>query len=148
MATKLKLTLKGFDEMIEKIEAAGGKIKPAVDRALTSSANLLTQKIKEGANARNVPTDSLIRPAVKWSGNIASVEVGFALGAYTPGNLSSGYLALFKEYGTGKRATSKGYNRGALTADPFIRPALEDGQKEVRKAQQEALDRILKDLTK
>ncbi len=147
MASKVKLTFRGFDLLLEQIKDAGGEIKPATERALLSSAHLLTQEIKTGAQQRGVPTDTLITPNVKWNGNRASVEVGFELGAYDPRNPSSGYLALFKEYGApskgGTRKTSKGYNRGAVAADPFIRPALKDNKKKIHAAQKKALERIL-----
>lgn len=161
MGTKLKLTLKGFDGLLEEIQSAGGEIAPATERALQSSAKLLTNDIKSGAAQRNVPTTDLINPTPKWSGNRCSIEVGFKLGAYDSVNPSSGYLALFKEYGApaggGDRTVNEagvvknfdgeyktlGMSRGAVKADPFIRPALEQNQKAIREAQKTALERIL-----
>ena len=69
MGTKLKLTLKGFDGLLEEIQYAGGEIAPATEHALQSSAKLLTNDIKSGAAQRNVPTTDLINPTPKWSGN-------------------------------------------------------------------------------
>lgn len=164
MGTKLKLTLKGFDGLLEEIQSAGGEIAPATERALQSSANLLTNEIRSGAAQRNVPTTDLINPTPKWSGNRCSVEVGFKLGAYDSVNPSSGYLALFKEYGApaggGVRTVKEpgivarvdgdfktlDKSRGSVNADPFIRPALEQNQKAIRNEQQAALDEILKGL--
>ena len=147
---KIKLTLRGFDSLLERIAEAGGEIEPATERALESSANLLTQKLKADAQARNIPTDTLIKPKVKWEGNRASVECGFKLGAYNPRNPSSGYLALFKEFGApsggGDRKNKQGQSRGAVTADPFILPARASVKKDVQKAQEKALERILKEL--
>ena len=164
MGTKLKLTLKGFDGLLEEIQSAGGEIAPATERALQSSANLLTNEIRSGAAQRNVPTTDLINPTPKWNGNRCSVEVGFTLGAYDSKNPSSGYLALFKEYGApaggGVRTVKEpgivarvdgdfktlDKSRGSVNADPFIRPALEKNQKAIRNEQQAALDEILKGL--
>ena len=161
MGTKLKLTLIGFDGLLEEIQSAGGEIAPATERAMQSSANLLTNEIRSGAAQRNVPTDDLINPAPKWNGNRCSVQVGFKLGAYDSVNPSSGYLALFKEYGapssggvrnvkeSGIVAKVEGEfktlnkSRGSVNADPFIRPALERNQKAIREAQKTALERIL-----
>ena len=148
MGAKLKLTLKGFDELLDEIKAAGGDIKPATERALQSSANLATEKIRSGAQARNLGSAGIINPVVKWSGNRATVEVGYELGAYDSRNPSQGYKALFIEYGTGKRATKHGANRGAVGANPFIRPAVTEGKKEIVKAQQTELERVLKGLKK
>ena len=161
MGTKLKLTLKGFDGLLEEIQGAGGEIASATERALQSSAKLLTNDIKSGAAQRNVPTTDLINPTPKWSGNRCSVEVGFKLGAYDSVNPSSGYLALFKEYGApagggvrnvkesgivakvGGEFKTLNKSRGSVNADPFIRPALEQNQKAIREAQKTALERIL-----
>lgn len=161
MGTKLKLTLKGFDGLLEEIQSAGGEIASATERALQSSANLLTNEIRSGAAQRNVPTTDLINPTPKWSGNRCSVEVGFKLGAYDSVNPSSGYLALFKEYGApagggvrnvkesgivakvGGEFKTLNKSRGSVNADPFIRPALEQNQKAIREAQKTALERIL-----
>lgn len=161
MGTKLKLTLKGFDGLLEEIQYAGGEIAPATEHALQSSAKLLTNDIKSGAAQRNVPTTDLINPTPKWSGNRCSVEVGFKLGAYDSVNPSSGYLALFKEYGApagggvrnvkesgivakvGGEFKTLNKSRGSVNADPFIRPALEQNQKAIREAQKTALERIL-----
>ena len=164
MGTKLKLTLKGFDDLLEQINESGGEIKTATEKALKSSANLLTNEIRSGAAQRNVPTTDLINPTPKWSGNRCSVEVGFKLGAYDSVNPSSGYLALFKEYGApaggGVRTVKEpgivarvdgdfktlDKSRGSVSANPFIRPALEQNQKAIRNEQQAALDEILKGL--
>lgn len=161
MGTKLKLTLKGFDGLLEEIQSASGEIASATERALQSSANLLTNEIRSGAAQRNVPTTDLINPTPKWSGNRCSVEVGFKLGAYDSVNPSSGYLALFKEYGApagggvrnvkesgiiakvGGEFKTLNKSRGSVNADPFIRPALEQNQKAIREAQKTALERIL-----
>lgn len=161
MGTKLKLTLKGFDGLLEEIQSADGEIASATERAMQSSANLLTNEIRSGAAQRNVPTTDLINPTPKWSGNRCSVEVGFKLGAYDSVNPSSGYLALFKEYGApagggvrnvkesgivakvGGEFKTLNKSRGSVNADPFIRPALEQNQKAIREAQKTALERIL-----
>ena len=161
MGTKLKLTLIGFDGLLEEIQSASGEIASATERALQSSANLLTNEIRSGAAQRNVPTTDLINPTPKWSGNRCSVEVGFKLGAYDSVNPSSGYLALFKEYGApagggvrtvkesgivakvGGEFKTLNKSRGSVNADPFIRPALEQNQKAIREAQKTALERIL-----
>lgn len=161
MGSKLKLTLKGFDGLLEEIQYAGGEIAPATEHALQSSAKLLTNEIRSGAAQRNVPTTDLINPTPKWSGNRCSVEVGFKLGAYDSVNPSSGYLALFKEYGApagggvrnvkesgivakvGGEFKTLNKSRGSVNADPFIRPALEQNQKAIREAQKTALERIL-----
>lgn len=148
--TKVTLTLKGFDALLEQIQEANGSIKAATERALESSAKLISQDIKAGATARNIPTASMIDPKTEWNGNRASIKAGFELGSYDPRNPSDGYKALFIEYGLpadgGNRTTKAGKNRGRVTANPFIRPALTQNKKNVQAAQRKALERILKNL--
>ena len=149
---KVKLTLTGFDKLLDEVQFAQGSIEAATERALVSSAKMLTQEIRKGAVERNLDAGDLIVPKAEWLGDMCSVEVGFKLGAYNPSNPSTGYKALFREYGApskkkgGTRHTSKGANRGAVAADPFINPAVKRNQKAVRNAQKKALERILKGL--
>lgn len=151
MSGKVKLVLKGFDDLLEQIQRAGGKVEPATERALLQSANVLDQAIRNGAVARNISTSAMVKPVVTWKGNRASTEVGFELGEYNSANPSDGYLALFKEYGAPSkkgtnRKTKSGYNRGAEAPDPFIRPAVSANKKTVQKAQENALNQILREL--
>lgn len=147
---KLTLTLKGFDKLLEQIQEADGDIKEATERALEAGAKLISDDIRAGATARNIPTGNMIKPKAEWNGNRASIKAGFELGEYDPRKPSDGYLALFKEYGApadgGKRITKIGKNRGRVIADPFIRPALTQNKKNVQAAQRKALERILKNL--
>ena len=147
---KVKLTLTGFDKLLDEVQFAQGSIEAATERALVSSAKMLTQEIRKGAVERNLDAGDLIVPKAEWLGDMCSVEVGFKLGAYNPSNPSTGYKALFREYGApskgGNRSTKKGANRGAVAADPFIRPAVKRNQKAIRNAQKKALERILKGL--
>lgn len=148
MAKRIKLVLTGFDDLLAEIEQAGGEIKPAVDTALSESINLIDSDIRTGAEARNISTDRLITPVVKWEGNIATAEAGFKLGNYDPEEPNSAYLALFKEYGTKARKTRAGANRGEITPDPFIRPAKEKNAAKIKRTQKQALEKILGDLKK
>ena len=152
MARKTVLTVKGFDELLDRIKNAEGKIESAAEQALEAGARVLTTEFRAGAEQRNVPTNTLISPKVTWNGNQARVEAGFKLGEYNSRNPSSGYLALFKEYGApskgGNRKTAKGYNRGAVAADPFIRSAIQRNAKKVKQEEENALIKILRELEK
>lgn len=148
--TKVTLTLKGFDALLEQIQEANGSIKAATERALEAGAKLISDDIRAGATARKIPTGNMITPKTEWNGNRASIKAGFELGSYDPRNPSDGYKALFIEYGSpadgGNRTTKAGKNRGRVNADPFIRPALTRNKKAVQAAQQKALEQILSDL--
>lgn len=143
---KIKLELKGFDKLLEDIQEAGGNIERATEKALLNGANLLTNDFRNGAVNRGLEVDRLITPQVKWANNRASVEAGFKLGEYDEKNPNSAYIALFTEYGTIKRKTKAGANRGKITQNPFIRPTREKDAAKVRRFQKEALEEILKGL--
>lgn len=158
---KAVLTFNGFDKLLEQIKEADGDIKPAVEKALKVGADEVTQKIRQGFSAHGINQAPIIEPSVSWDGNTASCEVGWKLGAYNPANPSDGYKAMFSEYGTAQRSTKENEqvsingewattkNRGAVTATPFYRPAIEDAKKSSsknKKAQKAALEEILKGL--
>ena len=155
------LTFKGFEEYLEKIQKANGNVEQAINTALLAGANEVTNEIKAGFDAHGIPHTNIINPNVTWSGNVASCEVGWELGAYNSQNPSDGYKAMFIEYGTGVRSTkeknrvySNGKwattkNRGKITAKPFFRPALENAKKassKNKKAQRAAFEKILEEL--
>lgn len=148
MAQRVKLVFTGFEELLDAIEKAGGDIKPAVNTALQESINLIDADIRAGAIARGLETDQMITPQVTWKDDRATAEAGFKLGTYDPDNPNSGYIALFKEYGTAQRQTKDGENRGVITADPFIRPAKEQNAAQIKRIQKKALNKILGDLQK
>ena len=145
--TKIKFELKGFEDLLEQIQKAGGSIERATEKALLNGANLLTNDFKTGAINRGLELDRLITPQVKWNKNRASIEAGFELGDYDERNPNSAYIAMFTEYGTIKRTTKAGANRGTITPDPFIRPAREKDAAKVKRYQKEALEEILRGLS-
>lgn len=99
MANKIGLELKGFAELIAKLDAAGGNLKRATEAALQSSKRAINPGIQAAMqkHRRTGKTEaSLDRDmTVEWDGYTASIGIGFRLGAGDGGRAS-----IFLMYGT------------------------------------------------
>lgn len=152
--SRLTLALKGFDTMLEKVQAAGGDVDTAARACMQKSVVVLENNLKSEAEARGVST-STVSHSVSVEGNRIAAETGWKLGEYDSANPSEGYKALFKEFGTGKysargkgkdRKTREGHNRGSTAQQPFLSAARKKSAKRIRAIQQDTLQDILKEL--
>ena len=151
MGSKITLELTGFNEMLEAIQKADGDLKRAVTDCLEKETAIAKQALEDECAKSKVPdsiTEAIMTEPIKWDGNTAKGSVGWKMGAYDPNNLSAGYEAVFINYGTPKRKTSKGYNRGEVEGRGFIKRAKAKTRKLARAEHKAALTKILKDLTK
>lgn len=86
---KFSLQLTGLLEYAEKLEKAGGDVKPVMEEALTEAANTITSDTIAAMAPANLPAGGkysrnnrtlnsiLTDGSVTWSGSIAEVPVGF-----------------------------------------------------------------------
>lgn len=153
MATAgIKLNLKGFEKMLEDIQAAGRDADAAAAQAITESAQVVETELRAATKAAGVPDDitSEIRKKQTHEGDRYEAEVGWELGTYNPKDPSAGYKAIFLNYGTVRRKTRRGFNRGAIPKrsqdQQFIYAAKKRARAKVRKIQQELLKRALEEL--
>lgn len=147
--SKVKLMLTGFDDYLEKIQKASGSIDRAAEQALKDGANALVKEYETQARAAGVPQrsiDALTVDKPQWSGNRVSISAGFKLGEYNAKNPSGGYIAMFENYGTKERKTKGGKSRGKIRALGFIQRAEKRAAPKVKKAEQDALEKILQNL--
>lgn len=158
----IKLNLKGFEKMLEEIQAAGGNVESAAEEALTECAKVVETELHTACDAAGVPSSvsSEIGVRTEKSGNRVSAKVGWKMGNYDPKNPSAGYKAVFRNYGTvrrqvkdtGEHATvggnwkTLGTDRGAVAGTGFIAAARKASAPKVRKIQKQKLDEILKGL--
>lgn len=98
---KIGLEFKGFEEMIQNLEALDGDVKEAVEGSLKVATDTIASKLKPemkkhnrtGATKRSIVDHT----SVKWEGSTASIDVGF--------NLKQGGMpSIFLMYGTPKMA--------------------------------------------
>ena len=142
MATKLKLTTKGFSQFEQALKVAEDKAVKVVTDAMQKAARDFTQEIRAGAEARGLPQESLdaiVEPVVKHEHNVISCTAGFKLGEYGDGD-GGGYIALYTEYGTPHRN-----KYGRQQPDPFIAPARDKAAKAYKKEVSTGLNKVLEE---
>ena len=151
---KMRMQVKGFDEMLAAVQRAGGDVDKAARLCMERSVQVLESNLKKEAEASGAAT-SAVTHSVKQSGNRISAETGWQLGNYDSDNPSEGYQAMFTEFGTGRhsarskgkdRETAAGYNRGSTEPRPFMAKARKKSVKPIRAIQEETLQNITKEL--
>lgn len=140
----IKLHLEGFDELLAKIEQAGGTIDGAVETCMRKSAGIMEAEIKAEMSKSGVDSGlvSAMPPySIEREGNRISARVGYKKGTYDPENLSDGYKVVFLNYGTPRRS-----KHGKIAPLGFIQRAKKSAAKKIKKQQEETLTDILEDL--
>lgn len=149
--SRLKLNLKGFEDLIDDLTRKGKDVEKAAGKAITESARIVEAELKTECQAAGVPDSitSEIRTKVSGKDGTFTAEVGWELNNYNPKNPSAGYKAIFLNYGTVRRRTRRGYNRGQIpkkSADQqFIYAAKKKAARKVRKVQEEVLKEALEE---
>lgn len=141
MASKAILQLQGFDDLLEKIQKAGGSIDQAADSCLRQSAQVMQKELKAQMQAAGVDGDlinSMPPPQTTVKNNRYSAAVGYKKGDYDPNNPSDGYKVVFLNYGTPRRT-----KHGKVAARGFIQKAKKKARPQIKKAQQDTLEKIL-----
>lgn len=141
MASKAILQLKGFEELLEQIQKAGGSIDQAADSCVRQSAQIMQSEMKAQMQAAGVDSDlinSMPPPQITVKDNRYSAAVGYEKGDYDPHNLSDGYKVVFLNYGTPRRTM-----HGKVAARGFIQKAKKKASPQIKKAQQATLEKIL-----
>lgn len=152
MGGGIKINLKGFEKMLEDIQAAGRDADTAAAQAIAESARAVETELRAQAAASQVPDDitSEIRRETSHSGDRYSAAVGWKLDTYNPRDPSAGYKAIFLNYGTVRRYTRRGFNRGAIHKrsqdQQFIYAAKKKARAKVLKIQQEMLKKSLEEM--
>lgn len=142
----IKLRLSGFDDLLERIEKAGGTVDRAAESCLKQSAQIMQSELKNQMQKSGVDSDLISRmppPEFKQDGNTMIARVGYKKGAYNPDDLSDGYKVVFLNYGTPKRS-----KHGKVEAKGFIDRAQKKARLRIKKAQKEALEKILERVSK
>lgn len=84
----LRLDTKGFERMLQDLDAAGGDITRAIDEAFSKASAKITQDTKAAMAKPNLPAggkysdgttmQSIVQDArVEWEGFVASIPIGF-----------------------------------------------------------------------
>lgn len=157
------VTLQGFTELLEEIQKAGGSIDSATEKAVIESENVIEQSLKSACSSAGVPASisGAIDKELHKNGNVYSGSVGWTLGAYDPRNPSTGYKAVFLNYGTARRMAKTGRrhlingkwvtlheSRGAIAPRGFIEAGKRQSKAKVKAIQKQTFEEILKGLKK
>lgn len=140
----IKLKLDGFDGLFEQITKAGGVVEDAAQKCLKKSADIMHSTLKAEMQKSNVDSGLVSRipsPEIEADGNRYTARVGYKKGAYDEGNPSDGYKVVFANYGTPHRS-----KHGKQPAKGFIERAKKKARPQIKKAQQETLNDIIKGL--
>ena len=141
MSSKAILQLKGFDNLLEQIQKAGGSIDQAADSCLRQSAQIMEAELKAQMQASGVDAgliNAMPPPTIEVKGNRYRAEVGYKKGSFDPRDPSDGYKVVFLNYGTPRRT-----QHGKVAARGFIQAAKKKARPRIKKAQKETLEKIL-----
>ena len=158
----------GFEEMLEKIQKAGGNVEAATWEAARKGAREMHSFLKTEAEAAGVPSHMTTPAHLSFqaermdNGNRYACTVGWRIGAYDPKNPSVGHKVIFMNYGTPKRFVEDWgsfvhvrfggewktvtYYRGFMDAKGFIGRAKKKARPKVKAVQKAALEKILEEL--
>lgn len=151
---RLNLNLSGFEKMLANLDLASKDIDRAADSAIKESAKAVETELRSEAAAKGVPPDIIqeIKVSTKHEADAYSAKVGWELGSYDPRKPSAGYKAIFLNFGTVRRQTQAGQNRGEIPKrsqdQQFIYSAKKKARTKVRKVQKGVLEKIMRDLDK
>ena len=117
-----KMELSGFDEFFAKIESLGKDIDKACLKAVNAATPIVENDMKQGAG-RHRRTGAVVNAietiSAKAQGDYIYAAVGVDLDKHP-----EAYEGVFQEYGDG---------HSPQFPDPFIRPAVENNKKEIKK---------------
>lgn len=139
--SKAILQLKGFDDLLEQIQKAGGSIDRATESCLRNSAQIMQSELKSQMQAAGVDSGligSMPPPQIIVKENRYRAEVGYKKGDFDPSNPSDGHKVVFLNYGTPRRS-----KHGKVAARGFIQAAKKKARPQIKKAQRATLEKIL-----
>ena len=152
------LQLQGFDEFLERLQEAGVAMETEGRKCFEKCSENLYDELylkAQKAGLDNRLLEQMIHEEVEnKSANVWRAEVGWKKQKPTTGNpLPDTYKVMFYNYGTPKRSTASGANRGKVDAHPvgshgFIKKAKLAAARRNKKLQAATLEKILGELKK
>lgn len=147
------LQLQGFESFLERLQEAGVAMETEGRKCFEKCAENLYDELRakaEKAGLDNRLVEQIDEEFIEnKNANIWRYEVGWKKQKPTTGNpLPDTYKVMFFNYGTPKRTTTSGANRGEETAHPvgshgFIKKAKLAVRNRNKKLQEETLEKIL-----
>ena len=134
----IKLQLKGLEEMLEKLQAAGKDVDSAAKKCITESAKIVEKEYVAQMRASNVDQGLIDRMdpiRYETGNNTYAAKIGYKTGNYNPKDLTDGFKAIFINYGTPR-----------ISPREFIAHMKKKAYPQVKKKQKEIFDEIMGDL--
>lgn len=152
----VRLTLKGFDDMLRQLEKLGGNVEKTSKDVLLKSAKMFALELTKQTNSAPISVDTkkaimkdFIKPQIVSANDYFVVaETGFRMGDYNPKDLSGGFIAQFNNYGTVERYTQNKDYRGSLDKLEFIQRAHKSADSKIRKMQKQELEKAMQEAFK
>nr|DAJ98109.1 MAG TPA: type I neck protein [Caudoviricetes sp.] len=145
---KSMLQLKGFDEFLEALEEAGKKCDIEGRKCFEKCAENLQDELVDKAEKAKIPeklideiSEEIIEKPYLWR-----YSVGWKKSKPKKDILPDTYKVMFMNYGTPRRKTKKGANRGEIKSRRFIKKAKLAAARKNKKVMNETLNNILSGL--
>ncbi len=129
MTTRIKISTKGFEELLENIASLGQDVDAACQRAVAAGAEVAQNGMK-----RRVPKDTHnLENHIKidgphQEGNYSFVSVGVI------------HKTEFTDAETARYANHQEYGSSSMPAHPYIRPTMAEDAGKIKKAMRESLE--------
>lgn len=139
----MQLDLKGFNELITKLDGLGGDIKKATQDALEKAGQKIGEDTATAVQRSNLPAAGKFsqgdtaktveeNPKVEWSGDTASIGVGFDFSKRGAGGfLIKGYYQNF--HGTPRHMAPQPQLNAMYTGKGYMKQIQNEMAKEVTK---------------
>lgn len=139
----MQLDLKGFNELIAKLDGLGGDIKKATQDALEKAGQKIGEDTATAVQRSNLPAGGKFsqgdtaktvveNPKVEWSGDTASIGVGFDFSKRGAGGfLIKGYYQNF--HGTPRHMAPQPQLNAMYTGKGYMKQIQNEMAKEVTK---------------
>lgn len=139
----MQLDLKGFNELITKLDGLGGDIKKATQDALEKAGQKIGEDTATAVQRSNLPAGGKFsqgdtaktvveNPKVEWSGETASIGVGFDFSKRGAGGfLIKGYYQNF--HGTPRHMAPQPQLNAMYTGKGYMKQIQNEMAKEVTK---------------
>ena len=134
----VKLKLKGFDDLLERIQKSEGNIDKVAEKCVKASAEIIEQEYKNQMRQSGTDQGLINRmDSIRYetTGNRYAAQVGYEIGQYNPKNLSDAFKALFINYGTPR-----------IKPREYVAKMKKSAAPKVRKEQEKILKEILEEL--
>ena len=140
----MSLDLKGFNELLTKLDGLGGDLKKAVTEALDEAGKKIGEDTAQAVQKNNLPAggkysqgdtaDTVVtNPKVEWSGEEASIGVGFDFSKKGAGGfLIKGYYQNY--HGTPRHMAPQKDLNAMYTGKGYMKQIQNDMMKVVTKA--------------